>query len=400
MYQKIIQEYRAAFSGIPSKVWLLAFVVLVNRSGSMVLFFLTLYLTSQLGFTISEAGQFFSIYGAGALIGAFAGGWLSDRIGPYRVQLFSLMATGIGFIWLGYQTTPDTIALTLFFVAIVAESFRPANAASVSACSTKEIRARSFGLNRQAINLGVAIGPAVGGLLARMEYHYIFWADGLTCLAGAVLLMRYFHDDPNLKRKDRSSSLPLRMPWRDTGFHIILGLTMILGMVFMQTFNTWPMYLKSIYLLTEDRIGLLMALNGVLIILIEMPLLRRIEKLPRSNMLAFGAFLLLAGFAMTGLGTAIWFAALTVIIWTVGEMLVFPLTSALIADRADDRNIGAYMGMYTFNFSLTMIVGPVLGTYAYDFIGPDAVWIAIAILAVPVAAGFRLLGRFFITDEK
>jgi len=192
IFNRLFHAYTKSFAGLPRDAWLLAAAVFINRAGSMVLFFLSLYLTQKMGFTISEAGQMISLYGMGALIGSYTGGWLSDRIGSIRVQMISLVLSAFGYVILGYMRQPIYIASMLFVVAIVAEALRPANNTAISEVSSPELRARGFALNRLAINLGVSIGPALGGFLALYSYHYLFWIDGLTCLAGFSLLLYFF----------------------------------------------------------------------------------------------------------------------------------------------------------------------------------------------------------------
>jgi len=130
--KKLLQQYKAAYSGLPKEVWFLSTIVLINRTGSIVFFFMTLYLTSQKDYTVAEAGQMISVYGIGALLGAILGGWLTDKIGSLKVQLYSLILSGIGYIILGYAESSIQIAVLLFLIAIVSEAFRPANGTAIA----------------------------------------------------------------------------------------------------------------------------------------------------------------------------------------------------------------------------------------------------------------------------
>ncbi|MFZ0389136.1 MAG: MFS transporter [Calditrichia bacterium] len=188
MFNPLIRRYKGAFSGLPREVWMLSLVVLVNRSGTMVLFFLSIYLTEKLGYSAHEAGRFISIYGLGSLSGAFLGGWLSDRIGTKQVQFLSLIFAGAGFIVFGYMKTAAALTIIIYLVSLSAESFRPANMTALAAASPPALRPRTFALNRMAVNIGIAAGPAVGGFLALYNYHLLFWVDGITCLLAAGVL--------------------------------------------------------------------------------------------------------------------------------------------------------------------------------------------------------------------
>lgn len=392
MINSFIKNYIRAYSGLPKAVWFLSFVVLINRSGSIVFFFMTLYLTTQKDYTVAKAGQMISVYGLGALFGALLGGWLADKIGSTKVQLFSLILSGAGYLILGYADHPAKIALLLFLIAVVSEAFRPANAAAIAENTSPEIRARAYALNRLAVNVGVTIGPAVGGFLATISYIYLFWIDGLTCLSASLLLW-YFFD--KLKRVNSTDSKEEKgsifSPLKDKIYLLTLLLLLFMGFSFVQTFNTWPLYLKSFYGLLEDKIGLLLALNAMMVAFIEMPLIHNLERFNVIKIMGLGGFLLLFGFALLPFGNSLLYAAFTVIVWTSGEMLVFPFMAGFVSNRANDRNRGKYMGMFTFNFALALVISPALGTWIYDSFDPVFLWYGIGILGVVIWFGFVLL---------
>lgn len=392
MIKRIYNDYIEAFRGLPRKAWLLALIVLINRSGTMVLFFMTLYLTSQHDFSVAAAGQMISVYGVGSMIGAFLGGWLTDHIGSMRVQSLSLFTTGISFIVLGHVYSPTGIAVMLFVLAIMSESLRPANAAAFAEVCPPEIRSRGFALNRLAINVGVAIGPAIGGFLALISYTYLFWADGLTCILAGFLLLAIFGFQASAHESDTPISEDVaRSPYRDKIYLGVLLLLLLMGMLFVQLFSTWPLYLKDVYALIEDRIGLLLALNAVLVALLEMPLIHKIEKFNIIRTMAIGALFLFTGFAILPIGSSFAYAAFTVIIWSIGEMLVFPLVAGFIANRATDQNRGKYMGLFTFSFALSFVVGPIAGSWVYDSFGADTLWYISGVVGFFVFCGFYFI---------
>jgi predicted MFS family arabinose efflux permease len=392
IFQRLLHLYLRSFAGIPRRAWLLSFVVLVNRSGSMALFFMSLYLTTQLHYSIAEAGRMISIYGAGSLAGAFLGGWFSDRFGAARVQLSSLLLGGISFITMAYISHPVYLSLIVFIAALTNESFRPANATAFAEACHPEVRTRGFALNRLAINLGVSIGPAVGGFLALINYKLIFWVDGLTCLFAAALFLILFAREGMLGysgiKKDTAGGFS---SLKDRYFLIILGLTLFTGLLFTQVFNTWPLYLRHAYRLAENNTGLLLALNALLVALFEMPLVHRLEQYFPLKIIAFGCLFLFGGFAILPLGSSFGFAVFTVLIWTIGEMLIFPQLGGFIANRAPERTRGSYMGMYSFTFSLSYIIGPPLGSLIYDFCGAEVLWYGLGLMGLLTWFGFRLM---------
>jgi MFS family permease len=399
IFKSFLKAYRASFANLPKAAWLLSMVVLVNRSGSMVLFFMSLYMTSELGFSVPEAGKIISIYGVGSLAGAFLGGWLSDRWGTSRVQVLSLFFSGIGYITLQFMSTFFSIGLTFFLLGVAAESFRPANATAVAFTSPPEVRARAFALNRLAVNLGITIGPALGGFLAMIHYSYLFWVDGISSIVAAIIFYFLFIRTADIDSTESSPGEDNgKSPLRDHIFLIILGLTFLIGMLFFQIFNTWPLFLRQSYNLLENQIGILLALNGFLIILLEMPLVHRFEKLNYMKIIAIGAVLIFGGFSILPLGNSFGFVLFTVFIWTLGEILIFPLMSAFIANRASDFNRGKYMGSYIFTYSFAFILGPALGSWVYATFGPVTLWSGAGAAGVFVFGGFLFVNRLILRE--
>ena len=375
MLLQFFKSYKESFGGLPRDAWLLSTVVFVNRSGSMVLFFLSLYLTRKIGFSISEAGEMVSLYGLGALVGSYAGGWLSDRLGSIRTQMISLFFSSIGYILLGCTTGKFFIGLMLFLSALVAEALRPANSTAVSEACPPELRARGFALNRLAVNLGVSIGPALGGFLALYSYRWLFWIDGLTCFAGFLLLLYFFRRKTDFKSETSApQKTEYASPFKDYFFLFLLSMLLMMGLLFVQFFNTWPLYLRNSYHLAENQIGILSASNAIFVALFEMPLVHRLEKGNVLKSIAWGSLLLFTGFAILPLAESFIYALFTVLVWSVGEMLVFPMMAGVIANRASDANRGKYMGLLSFNFALAFVIGPVIGSSIYTAFGGNVLW--------------------------
>jgi len=413
--RSIAGEYVRAWQGLPRRAWILFAVNLVNSSGSMVFFFLSLYLTRKLGLTAARAGQVLGLYGLGSLAGAFAGGWLADRAGSIRVQKMSLALSGVLLLGLGQVRTLAGIIPLLFGLALFSGMLFPANATSMSGICPPEVRVKGFALNRLATNLGATIGPAVGGVLAVRSYDLLFWADGLTSLAAAAVFVLLWRGaaapdgraagaatGPSAATAGaRTATYPpgppaaavpgSRSPWRDVPFLLMMGIFFVWSIVFIQVLATFPIYIRNVYGLAEDRIGQLYAVNTVLIVLLEMILMERIRKYPLTRTINLSFVLLGLGLGLMPLGRGLAFGALTVAVWTFGEMLSMPLVTALVAARADDSNRGRYMGLNSFAFSLAFVVGPAAGTAVYDGLGPDAVWYGCAAVCLLITIAFSAL---------
>lgn len=388
MLRPILATYREAFSGLNRAVWLLALTTLVNRSGTMVLPFLILYLTEKQGFGTTEAGSAMGTYGVGGVLGSYLGGWLCDRIPPRRVMIGSLTLSGAGFILLGQIDSRVGILITLFLLAVVGEGFRPANSAAVATASPPELRTRAFALNRLAINLGMSVGPTIGGFLAMVSYDWLFWADGITCMVAAAVLAVAFHGGEKTGDGPKPAVVAGRSPWRDGPFLAMMGLFFLLAMITFQVISTFPLTLRDLYGFHEGRIGVVMAINTLIIVAFEMVLVHRVASLNPVRLVGLGGFLFGLGMALIPFGSSFAYVCFTVVVWSVGEMLSFPLGAAAVSRRAGSSNLGLYMGMYTLSFEGAWVFAPVLGTLIYQAWGPKVLWLGCGAVGVILLAGF------------
>jgi predicted MFS family arabinose efflux permease len=395
MMKAILRIYSEAYRGFPREVWMLCAVLFVNRTGSMVLAFLTLYLTKALGYSLGAASQVLAVYGCGYLAGGLVGGWLCDRLGALRILFLSLALSGLGFFVLERLRSLPAIMVTTFLVAVAAESFHPANLSALAAFSTPGRLNRVVALNRVAVNLAVALAPAIGGWLVMRDYALIFWVEGSAGLAAAALLAFLFRSHA-AKAQPASEPAPSGFdvhPLRDGAFLAFLGLNFLSMLISMQALGTYPLYLTQVYGMAESRFGLLMTLNGLLILLFEMVITHCTETFRPLTMVGAGTFLLGLGFAILPLGSTMLLAAVSVAVWTTGEMLGTPAAGGWVASRAGTHR-GKYMGLYTMTWGLGWTVGPLAGAYLYQTAGPEGLWLAAGMLGGLAWAGFELLRRW------
>jgi predicted MFS family arabinose efflux permease len=299
-----LSQYKNAYSGLSRSTWLLSLVMLINRSGTMVVPFLTLYLTStEMGYTISQAGFVFGLFGLGAFSGAFIGGKLTDKIGFYPVQLITLCGGGFLFFVLGEMKSYSSICLFTFLLSFVNEAFRPANSTAIAFYSIEENRTRSYALNRLAINLGWAVGSALGGVLAKMNYELLFWVDGSTNLLAALLLWIFLKPANSSKKKfpkvykqEIPRSKPVQSAYKDKKYILFILLTLFFASCFFQLFTNLSVYFKNELHFSEPLIGFLLALNGIIIALVEMVLIYKLEG-RRSNLVYISFGIMMVGIA-------------------------------------------------------------------------------------------------------
>lgn len=395
MLRAVVRAYLSAFSGLSRPVWVLSLATLVNRSGTMVMPFLVLFLIEERGFTTAEAGRALAVYGVAALPGAYLGGWLSDRAGARRVMIWSLAATGAGFLLLGQMEGEASIFATISGIALLGETFRPAVGAALATAAPPGERTRAFALNRLAVNLGMTLGPAAGGFLALRSYDWLFLVDGATCLAAAGVVALWFREPPRQPAAPVPGAPPERSPWRDGPFLAFIGLLALLSTVFFQLVGTFPLTLRDVHGLSEAGIGLALAVNTLLIVLFEMVLIDKVQRFDPLAMVGLGALFIGLGLALLPFGSGFAWVAATVAVWTVGEMLALPLAGGVVADRAGEANQGRYMGLLQVAFGVAFIVAPLAGTWTYQRFGPTVLGLGCGAVGVVTWAGFHLLARTF-----
>ena len=400
MISQLLGAYRQAFSGLSRQVWQLAWITVVHRSGTMVLPFLSLYVTKDLGGSPRHAGIVLGLYGAGAIAGAFAGGRLSDRYGSVRAQMTSLVTAGFGFFALAMAREPFALAITVVLASAAVESFRPSNAATLAELTGKDVRFRAFALRRLAINIGMTLGPAVAGFLATIDYLWLFVCNGTACWIAAGLLWRLFrHHRAETVAELSSAAGPATSPWRDRPFLILIVLITALWTVFFQLLTTYPLTLHDVFGLVEHQIGLLFAINTLLIVLFEMVLVHAVDRFNPVRVAAIGAFLTCIGFGLLPLGSSLPYLCFTIMIWTTGEMLSHPMLEGMIANRAPVASLGAYLGLQNTTIAIGFVFAPLLGTWIYESYGYRTLWFGCGAAGFILLAGFWALSDAFANKE-
>ena len=395
MLQGSLQLYRSAYSGLSRQMWWLALVMFINRSGTMVIPFLTVYLTSK-GYTLAQAGYVMAAFGAGSIVGGYLGGRLTDKCGHFYIQVFSLLLNGILFIVLGQMQTLLQFTVCIFVLSTLGESFRPANSAAVAAYSNETNRTRCYSLNRLAINMGWAIGPAIGGMLAGVNYDLLFWADGLTCIIASLLLYFLFSDTKTASviKSVTEEKIKSTSAYGDKTFLLGMFYIFLVGVCFFQMFNIMTVYFKQQLHLSENVIGAVLAMNGLIIALVEMILVYKLEN--RNTAIVYmtlGSFLIGLSFLALNISQALVFVLLQMILVTLGEMLLFPFMNNFWVKRSNEWNRGQYAAVYTMSFSAAIVLAPTFASQIATLFGFPVLWVVNFIVCSFAALGFFLLKK-------
>jgi predicted MFS family arabinose efflux permease len=405
MIKKAFQKYINNFRGFSREIWILTIVTFINRAGTMVLPFLSKYLKEDLGFSYSQVGWIMVSFGCGSMLGAWLGGKLADKIGFYKVMIFSLFTSGLMFFGLQKITSFEGLIVAIFLIMAVADMFRPAMFVSLAAYSKPENRTRSLTLVRLAINLGFAAGPALGGLIIMSSgYSGLFWVDGITCITAILVFWILVKEKKKSAYLDKENSgeILTNSVFKDTPFWLFLITCLITGIMFFQLFTTIPLYHGEQFNLSEFQTGLLLTFNGVLVFFLEMPLVNYIEKKKISAVkivtygclaMSLSMFLLLVNF---------WAGILIImmVFMTFGEMFAFPFANSFAISRAPKGHEGRYMAIFAMSYSLAHILSAKTGMEIIERFGYQTNWIFMGSLGlIGVSVGFLVL-KFIKKESK
>lgn len=394
----LLRLYKAAFSNLERNIWILSIASFINRSGSMVLLFTSLYLTKDLGFSISTAGLIMSVYGIGSIIGSYLGGWLTDRVNFYYLLFLSQIIAGLILLLMTIAESSIFIAIIIFFYALVSDIFRPANSVAIATFSIPDNRTRSFSLVRLAVNLGFSVGPAIGGFVAlKFGYFWLFVIDAITSIGAGIMLFLVLPKTNPLHSKRKLDEPKTQSPsaYKDKNYLLFIAFVALYGILFFQIFASIPQFFSKVCNYSEEKIGLLMALNGLLVVLIEMPLIGVLEKKQKIfPYIIAGVWCLPISFAflLFGNGLLLWSIVYTFII-TLSEILAMPfmMNYALTVPPKDRQ--GQYSALYSMAYGIANIAAPVIGLGIADKFGFNTMFYVLITLSFFSYLGFQFLNK-------
>jgi predicted MFS family arabinose efflux permease len=402
MLTSFFQLYKQAFTGLSRNSWYLSIVMLVNRSGTMVVAFMSVYCVHLLHFTIQQAGIIMMLFGAGSILGAFIGGKLTDKIGFYDLQLGALISGGLLFFVLGSQHTFWTLCIGAFVLSLCNESVRPANSSAIAHYSSPENKTRSISLNRLAVNIGWAVGGGLGGLLAAVNYHLLFWVDGGTNILAAIFLLVLMPKSKIVKTITRPGPAAVKTSaYRDYTYLIFIVLATLFFICFYEFMIMEPAFYKLDWHFNEPFIGFLLALNGILIAIVEMVMIHNLEgKRDGLIYIITGVFLGAAGLILINFMPPTAIAAILIVtILTFSEMLSMPFMNSFWINRTKDHNRGEYAALYSMSWATAQIIAPFIGGYIIAFGGFPFLWWILGGICVVSAIGYIFLYRSLAARE-
>jgi MFS family permease len=373
---------------LPRTFWLLWIGLLINRLGAFVIIFLAVYLTGERGFSQSQAGLVIGVYGAGAAIGTITGGVLADRWGRRPTLLTAQFGAAALMLALGFTHDYWQIMLVAFPLGTFAEAARPAFSAMMIDVVPERDRVRAFSLTYWAINLGFAIAATSAGLAAQVDYLLLFVVDaGTTVIAALISLFFLTETRPARAWTARVRGGPgLGTVFHDRVFVGFLLLNLCAVIVIFQHMSTLPIAMLADGL-GPATFGWVIAVNGVLIVCGQLFVPRLIDGRPRARVLALATLIVGIGFGLVAFAGSVWFFVLTVVIWTLGEMLQSPSFSALVAELSPAALRGRYQGVNSLSWSAGAALAPIGGGFVQQHLGDATLWLGCFAVCALVAVG-------------
>jgi MFS family permease len=388
--------FRDTTGGLPRAFWYLWTGTLINRLGSFVLIFLAIYLTQQRGFSASQAGLVIGLWGVGGAVGTTVGGALADRWGRRPTLLTAHLGAATMMLGLGLARPLWAVALGALLLGMFAEAARPAFGAMMIDVVPEKDRLRAFSLNYWAINLGFACAAVLAGFAAQAGYLLLFVIDAATTLVTALIIFTRVRETRAAahvpgRTDDAIPAGALRTILRDRVFLGFVALNLVAALVFLQHISMLPIAMADSGL-SPATYGSVIALNGVLIVVGQLFVPRLIKGRSRSHVLALAALVMGLGFGLTAFAEAAWFYGLTVLIWTVGEMLNSPSNATLIAELSPAALRGRYQGTFSLSWQLAGAIAPVLGGLVREHGGNTTLWFGCAALGGVIAVAHLVSG--------
>ena len=397
----LFSAYKESFSGLSKSIWILATANLINRAGSMVVTFLALYLTVELHMPKDLAGYVIAAFGVGSLFGNYLGGWLADRINFLYIQIGSLLLSSLILLPLMFVKSYEWIVVIVFLFALIADTFRPANTVAIAHFSKPENQTRSYSLMRLAFNLGFALGPAAGGMIAsQLGYKWLFLVDALTCALSGLVLWYYFKDHLKntgspFKSKGGKTELVGISAYKDKEYLIFIGLVVFYGFCFLQLITSLPVHFAEDLHYSESTVGLLLALNGLLVFILEMPIVAKLEsKRNLKKMMAIGASLMVIAYLfLLGFTPILIFPVLYIVFITLSEIFAMPFMMSYAMNRPHPSRRGQYSALYSMAYAISFITAPSIGLSIAESFGFYTFLVVLTVASVMITLLFYNLAR-------
>ncbi|MCD4803534.1 MAG: MFS transporter [Anaerolineales bacterium] len=392
----MFNRLRNIYHDFPQKFWVVVGASFIDRVGGTLLFpFFSLYITQKFNVGMTQAGIVLGTFAAFGLIGSMIGGALTDKLGRKNLILFGLIFSALSTLSLGLVNEFSALIFLAVVIGLLSNIAGPAHQAMVADLLPEDKRQEGFGILRVVGNMAWIIGPTIGGFIANRSYFMLFVLDAVISCIVAVIIFYYISETKPETDKEPESMLKTFAGYgvvlRDYAYVAFLVVSMVMGIVYQQMYNTLSVYLRDNHGIEPQGYGFLLTVSAIIVILFQFQTTRVIKKYPTFIMMALGTFFYMLGFGMFGFVTAYWLFAAAIVIITIGEMVIMPTSSALATNFAPEDMRGRYMAIFGLSWTLPATVGPSAAGLILDNYNPNLLWYVGAGLCALSVLGFYIL---------
>ena len=391
-------KIKRAYNEYPNAFKVLTLATFIDMLGTFLLYpFYALYITAHFGVGMTEVGILFSIFAAGNIIGGIIGGALADKYGRRVMVMIGLVASGTGSIFMGIIDDLSMFYIIAGFLGLVGNFGGPARQAMVADILPKEKQAEGFGILRIAFNVSATVGPILGGFLATRSFLLLFIADALSSLITAVIVYIVIPETKPQKQEDKVEETVMQTlrgykeVLKDGLFVLFLLISAMTVLVYMQMNSTLSVFLRDVHGFSEQNFGFLLSMNALIVVVFQFWITKKVSKYAPMKMMAFGTLFYMIGFAMYGFISAVYLFFIAMIIITIGEMIVSPVSQAAAASFAPEDKRGRYMAFFGFQWAIPNLFGVILAGLIMENLGPSWVWYLAGVMSLISIVGFWLL---------
>ena len=396
----LLNKTRQVYNEYPRAFWIYNIIVFIDRLGGFMLYpFFALYLTQKYDIGMATVGLIFAVFSITGMVGSALGGAIADRMGRKTVIIFSLILSSLSALGMGLAPTIGIFMAVIVLVGTLSSIGHPAHEAVVADLLPPEKRAEGYGIIRVVFNLAVIIAPPIAGLLIANSYLTLFIVDAVISLISAsIVLLALPETKPQVHAHVKPETMKQTFAgygrvFKDTPFVAFIGVTIMMTLVYMNMNSTLGVYLRDQHGLPEFRYAMLLSINAIIVVFLQFWVTRRLQSYKPFLMMAAGSLLYAIGFAMYGFVTGFALFVVSMIIITIGEMVVTPFQQSLVASFAPEDMRGRYMAVSGLSWSISFTVGPYLAGLLLESSNPSLLWAFCGLVGMLATTGFVFLNK-------
>lgn len=385
--EKLLSFYLKKFQGLSGQVWAGLAAVFTNSLGATITLFLSLFLVTERHFSVADSGILITVFGVGSIFGSYLSGNLCNKYSSYIISVFSLVINSIVLLVIPFLKDFYLLIIAIAFMGAANASFVPANRVWLMRHCEEDQKSRVNSLRFMIVNLGMGVAVFIGGFLAKHSYTLFFSFNSLVVFLSAIILLSFGQAEEKINVLPSVSSdsrnFFARFPFfENRGFFFSYLILFFVSLVFSQLRITYPLYLKSEYNLNTALFSYLFLINTIFIVIFQVSIVEAVGRFNQFLIAGVGSFIVGAGMFVLLLGSSYSLAIFSCLLWTVGEILAFPIIQMLLYNRAKESTKTIHVGLYQSVYSFSNVIGPALGSWAYKFYKGMGAWILCGILGL------------------